>query len=406
MEIDETWYRRPPGVPEHTSAGGVVVRSGDAQLFVALIREGGQPGYALPKGHVEPGEPLDEAAAREISEEAGLAGLTPLGEIAVRERLNLNKTSWKRTHYFLFVIDSGSSVQGQAAWFALDALPPMFWPEQRELLETSRSQITVLVAQFLQGGRGHDPSKEATQRQFGQRASAYAHSASHRHDTDLDLLVEHLKPTAADRLLDVATGTGFTAIAFRPLVRSVVGVDLTWEMLREAQGLRSGRDRIRWAVADADVLPFADATFTVVTCRRAAHHFVHLEHAVGEMLRVLPVGGRIGLVDQVLPDDEPGGQLMESMEILRDSSHVRALPASHWQALLARSGVALSLVQTVERRLAVSAWLELAGTDLARRDAIDAALRRASPWAREQIGYEATPNPTFLKRWVVLVGTK
>lgn len=406
MEIDESWYRRPPGVPEHTSAGGVVVRSVAAQLFVVLIREGGHPGYVLPKGHVEPGESLDEAAAREVSEEAGLAGLTKLGEIAMRERLNFKKTSWKRTHYFLYVADPGSSVRGQAEWFSLDALPVMFWPEQRELLDTYRSQIAFLVAQFLQGRGGRDPSREATQRQFGQRASAYAHSASHRHDTDLDLLVEHLKPAPADRLLDVATGTGFTALAFRPLVRSVVGVDLTWEMLREARGLRAGRDRISWAVADADALPFADATFTVVTCRRAAHHFVHLERAIGEMLRVLAAGGRVGLVDQVPPDDEPGGKLMESMEILRDPSHVRALPVRHWQALLARSGVALSLAQTVQRRLAVSEWLELAGTDLARREAIEAALRRTSPRALEQIGYKATRNPTFLKRWVVLVGRK
>ncbi len=100
MEIDQSWYRRPPGVPEHASAGGVVVRPGDAQLLVALIREGGYPGYVLPKGHVEPGESSEKAAAREVSEEAGLAGLVNLGEIAVRERLDLKKTSWKRTHYF------------------------------------------------------------------------------------------------------------------------------------------------------------------------------------------------------------------------------------------------------------------------------------------------------------------
>jgi 8-oxo-dGTP pyrophosphatase MutT (NUDIX family) len=163
MKIDESWYQRPPGVPAHTSAGGVVVRRGDAQLLVALIREGGHPGYVLPKGHVEPGESLDEAAVREVAEEAGLAGLVNLGEIAVRERLDLKKTSWKRTHYFLYVVDAGSSVQGQAEWFSLDAPPAMFWPEQREVLHTYRSQITALVAQFLQGGSGRDPSKEATQ---------------------------------------------------------------------------------------------------------------------------------------------------------------------------------------------------------------------------------------------------
>jgi ubiquinone/menaquinone biosynthesis C-methylase UbiE/ADP-ribose pyrophosphatase YjhB (NUDIX family) len=406
MQIDESWYRKPQGVPEHRSAGGVVVRPVDARLLVALIREGDLPGYVLPKGHLKPGESIDEAAAREVHEEAGLRQLTNLGEIAVRERLNLQKTSWKRTHYFLYLVDPDRGEQGQAEWFSLDELPSMFWPEQRELLETYRSHIAALVAQSLQGRGGRDPRTEATQRQFGQRAGAYAHSASHRHDRDLDLLLKHLQPIPADRMLDVATGTGFTAVAFRPLVQSVVGVDLTWEMLREAQGLPSGRDGIRWAVADADALPFADATFTVVTCRGAAHHFVHLERAIGEMLRVLAADGRLGLVDQVPPDDEPGGKLMESMEILRDASHVRALSASHWQTLLARSGVALSLVQTVERRLTLAEWLELAGTSVARRDAIEAALRRASPQARQQIGYEAIRIPTFLKRWVVLVGRK
>jgi ADP-ribose pyrophosphatase YjhB (NUDIX family) len=156
MQIDESWYRKPQGVPEHTSAGGVVVRPVEARLLVALIREGDLPEYVLPKGHVEPGESIDEAAAREVHEEAGLRQLTNLGEIAVRERLNLRKTSWKRTHYFLYLVDPDRGEQGRAEWFSLDALPSMFWPEQRELLGTYRSRIAALVAQSLQGGGGRD----------------------------------------------------------------------------------------------------------------------------------------------------------------------------------------------------------------------------------------------------------
>lgn len=406
VRIGQSWYRKPEGIPEHTSAGGVVVRLVDDKLLVTLIREGKAKGYALPKGHVERGESLQDAAAREVYEEAGLRRLTNLGELAVRERLSLKKTAWKTTHYFLYLAGPGRREKARAAWFSLDALPPMFWPEQRELLEASRSRIAAMVAQFRAGGASSDARKEVTQMQFGRRASAYAHSASHRHDKDLELLLEHLRPTRTDLALDVATGTGFTAVAFRSRVRAVVGMDLTWAMLREAQGLPSPGGRIQWVVADADALPFASAAFTIVTCRRAAHHFVHLQRAVGEMVRVLAPGGRLGLVDQTPPDDASGEQLMESMEVLRDPSHVRALPARRWQALVENAGITLSLIQTVERRLTMGEWLELAGTDVARREAISAALQQASPHARTQIGYQSNEPATFVKRWIVLVGTK
>src|SRR5713226_2469906 len=185
MHIDESWYHKRAGIPEHTSAGGVVVRVQDDRLFVALVREGAQPGYVLPKGHVEAGEGIDQAARSEILEEAGLRRLQVLGELAVRERLAFTRTAWKQTHYFLYLVDPGSGDRGRVEWFPLDALPPMFWPEQRELLETHRAQIADLVIQAGQGRPGGDKRNEATQRQFGRRAGAYAQSATHRHDADL-----------------------------------------------------------------------------------------------------------------------------------------------------------------------------------------------------------------------------
>ena len=73
--VNESWYKRPPGIFEHTSAGGVVVRWENARIYVALIREKGYQSYILPKGHVDEGESLEQAARREIEEEAGLTNL-------------------------------------------------------------------------------------------------------------------------------------------------------------------------------------------------------------------------------------------------------------------------------------------------------------------------------------------
>ena len=51
--IDESWYERPPGVPDRTSAGGVVARIEDGQIYVALVGEVGLTDRVLPKGGVE-----------------------------------------------------------------------------------------------------------------------------------------------------------------------------------------------------------------------------------------------------------------------------------------------------------------------------------------------------------------
>jgi len=156
VRIDASWYTRPDGIAEHVAAGGVVVRLDDGRIFVALVREGEDEAYVLPKGHVEAGESLEAAARREIREEAGVRDVTSLGELGVRERLNYRRTSWKRTHYFLFLAMRASdpSPGGHAgvAWGPIDALPAMFWAEQRDLIEVNRPVIVALVRQ-IRGSR-------------------------------------------------------------------------------------------------------------------------------------------------------------------------------------------------------------------------------------------------------------
>lgn len=393
MRIDDSWYRRPSGIASHEAAGGVVVRAEGTALLVALVREGPAESYVLPKGHVEPGEGLDEAARREIEEETGLRNLVLIESLGMRERLDFRKTSWKRTHYFLFLAPEGAAPRERVAWAPLDSLPVMFWPEQRELLEGERSRIRASVTRRL------------VQRQFDRRAAGYARSESHAQDRDLALLVDHLRLRGTDRVLDVATGTGFTAFALARAAGTVVGLDLTLGMLREARNLAAGAP-VRWVAGDAGALPFRDGAFDAVAVRRAPHHFPDLEGALREMLRVVRAGGGIGVVDQVPPEDEAGRALMELMEKLRDPSHVEALTASRWRRLLARVGVAVGFEGFVERRLTFEAWLELAGTDPARRQAVERGLAEAPPEARVQIGDDGRRPLSFTKRWVVLVGTK
>jgi len=105
----------------------------------------------VPKGGIEPGETPEEAAIREVAEEAGLFELEPLGKLGVCERSDYERTCWKIIHYFLFHTTQIDAVpldienHPAMGWFNIDALPELFWPEQRALIERNRDRIAALL---------------------------------------------------------------------------------------------------------------------------------------------------------------------------------------------------------------------------------------------------------------------
>lgn len=111
--------------------------------------------------------------------------------------------------------------------------------------------------------------------------------------TDQTLRVARVRP--GERVLDLATGTGITAIAARERGASVTGVDLTPELLVVARqkAHEAGYDDIDFREGDAESLAFADASFDVVlsTC---GHMFAPDQARVAaELARVTRPGGRV-----------------------------------------------------------------------------------------------------------------
>ncbi len=157
LVIDDSWYVRPAEmIRERISAGGVVVRIQRARLLVALVREIDAKGhvfdgYVLPKGGVREEESIEAGAAREIEEEIGLTELTKLADLAVLERQDANKEWWSINHYGLFLTtQERGNIRDKEhhfdpGWFAIEALPSMFWPDERALIERNRAAIYDLV---------------------------------------------------------------------------------------------------------------------------------------------------------------------------------------------------------------------------------------------------------------------
>jgi ubiquinone/menaquinone biosynthesis C-methylase UbiE len=136
-------------------------------------------------------------------------------------------------------------------------------------------------------------------------------------------------------VLDVACGAGHAAEPVAEQVRQVVGIDLTEALLEVgAQRLREqGVTDVLLQEANVESLPFVDASFDIVYCRRSLHHFADPELAVAEMVGVCGFGGRIVLLDLVAPSDAVRDRF-DHVHRLIDPSHVRSFPAAELAELL------------------------------------------------------------------------
>jgi ubiquinone/menaquinone biosynthesis C-methylase UbiE len=174
------------------------------------------------------------------------------------------------------------------------------------------------------------------QSSFGPNAHAYTVSKTHADSAILARLVAKVGPHPTDKMLDIGTGAGHTAIAFAPAVASVVALDLTPEMLTEVQrnAAAKGINNLTVKLGPAEALPFADGEFDIVSCRLTTHHFANLPQAVREMGRVLKVGGKLVISDTTVPLDAELDQQINEIEILRDPSHVRNYNSSEWRELV------------------------------------------------------------------------
>jgi SAM-dependent methyltransferase len=175
--------------------------------------------------------------------------------------------------------------------------------------------------------------------QFTRQAVPFSNAAPIRNEEALQRLVRIADTRPNDTVLDVACGPGLLACAFAPVVHHVTGVDVTPAMLEQARTLQraKGVSNVTWDLADVPPLPYADAQFTVVTCRFSFHHMLDPLSALREMRRVCAQGGRVVVAD--LTPEFAKADAFNASERLRDPSHVRAMPPAELLDLFAQAGL-------------------------------------------------------------------
>ena len=188
-------------------------------------------------------------------------------------------------------------------------------------------------------------------------AANYAKAAFHTSSERLREVLDLAQPQPTDLALDVATGTGNTALALAPFVRGVIGLDLTREMLAHASRLTRERSlsNAEWVLGDASRLPFADDSFELYTVRAAPHHFTDFDGFLSEALRVLKPGGAAALVDCAPPT--AAREVLHDVEVRRDPSHVRSLTVSEWTERLEQAGFVVEVATSRELDWDFEDWM-------------------------------------------------
>ena len=240
--------------------------------------------------------------------------------------------------------------------------------------------------------------KTLAQQQFGKTAASYLTSKPHAQGKSLERLVNLVKPQPGWRMLDVATGGGHVAYIFSPQVAQIWATDITDEMLEmvRVEAEKRALANIVTAYAKAEALPFENASFELVTCRIAPHHFDSIPDFLGEVRRVLLKGATFALVDNVVPEGSVG-DYVNAFERFRDPSHLRAWTMEEWREALATAGFAIAHEEQIDKQMHFTSWA--ARHDPTMQRLLRAMLSEVSPEVAATLAPDVTAaNATFRLR--------
>lgn len=244
------------------------------------------------------------------------------------------------------------------------------------------------------------------ERQFGGQAAAYLSSSVHADGQEFAQLRERVEGIAAARVLDLGCGAGHVSFRVADLADEVVAYDLSPRMLEVVAAAASerGLGNIRTVQGVAESLPFADNSFDVVCSRFSAHHWRDVGLALREARRVLKPGGLAAFIDVASSEQPLFDSFLQTIEMLRDTSHVRDYTPSEWAQMVGEAGLVVTSSSRQRLRLDFETWIARMRTPDVMRNAIRHLQSQVGQEVRDT--FEVASDGSFTTDMLVLWATR
>lgn len=201
---------------------------------------------------------------------------------------------------------------------------------------------------------------QVNQQQYQDKSQAYLTSSVHAQGIEFQKMQQLIQLHQFKTVLDLGCGGGHVSYQVAPFVEQVTAYDLTPSMVElvAQQATQKGVNNVITQQGAAESLPFADQSFDCVISRYSAHHWHNVAQAMSEIYRVVAQQGKVIMVDILGNSNPVMDNFFQTMESIRDPSHVRNYSLQEWMHFAECAGFQIECVEKQHLELEFQSWTE------------------------------------------------